>query len=582
MVALKHYQSLTAKLLLGYVSLLLLVLGTTSIISENLIGAKFVASLDENLLRQTHLIAQTYPASVADIAQNLGLRVTIINSNGEILLETDKNPQEMEIHVDRPEVKEALAKGQGFSSRYSQTLNTHLRYVALKKNPYVYRVAIPLTQINNSLKQLRLISFTATLVSIIFGSLFAFVWNKKILKPLTEITNVAENIAQGDLSARITVKSSDEIATLATSFNLMADQLAINIRDLTSEKNKLNAVITSMADGLITIDSNKIITVINPKACHLFDLKEDPIAKPLSKVIQNPEIVATFKTAFNEGVLVSKQFSLSDQEEKQIEIRSIPLKDENNQIIGAVGVIHDMTEIKRVERIRKDFVSNVSHELRTPLTSINGFIETIRYNELDRETTLHFLDIMYRESQRMINLINDLLTISRLESGHITLKKTFFTTETLWQELDILFTSKIENKGLQLIFQGKIEIYGDRDQIKQIYINLIDNAIKYSDKGLITVKAENSSECAILSVSDQGQGVASEELSRLFERFYRLDKARSRVQGGTGLGLSIVKHIAEEHGGMPFVQSNLGHGSTFGVKLPLSIFKKNRAGISCS
>ncbi len=564
----KRYQSLTIKLLLGYVSLLLLVLGTTSFISEKLIGAKFLASLDENLLRQAHLIAQTYPAPVDNIAQNLGLRVTIVNSNGEILLETYKNPQEMEIHLDRPEVKEALANGQGFSSRYSQTLNSHLRYVAVKKNSYVYRVAIPLTLINNSLRQLRLISFTATIFSILFGSLFAFVWNKKILKPLTEITNVAEIIANGDLSARITAKSSDEIATLATSFNLMADQLAITISDLTSEKNKLNAVITSMADGLITVDNNKVITVINPKACHLFGLKEVPLAKPLSEVIQNPELVAAFKTAFNEGILASRQFSILRTEKKQMEIRSIPLKDENNHIIGAVGVIHDLTDIKRVERVRKDFVSNVSHELRTPLTSINGFIETIRDNELDRKTTLHFLEIMYQETQRMINLINDLLTISRLESGHVTLKKTFFATETLWKELEMLFASKIENKGLQLLFEGKIKLYGDRDQIKQIYINLIDNAIKYSDRGLITVKAETSSEGAVLSVSDQGQGIPPEELSRLFERFYRLDKARSRAQGGTGLGLSIVKHIAEEHDGKPFVQSNLGQGSTFGVKLP--------------
>lgn len=569
MVNLKRPQSLTTKLLAGYISLLLLVVGTTSFVSEHLVGSKLIASIDENLLRQAELIAKTYPEPIDDIAKSLELRVTIINSEGTVLLETDKNPQIMEIHLNRPEVKEAIKSGQGFSSRYSDTLNTSLRYAAIKRRDLIYRIAIPLTTINQSLKQLRLIGFLATTIAIILGSIFAFAWNKKILTPLTEITDVAEDIAKGNLSARISTSGSDEIATLATSFNLMADQLSETISDLTGERNKLNAVISSMADGLITTDRNQIITVINPQACHLFAFDKNPVGKLLSQVIDTPEVVTAFANALERGDLASQQFSLWAQGEKQMEIRSIPLRDENNHIIGAVGVIHDLTELKRLERVRKDFVSNVSHELRTPLTSINGFIETMRENELDRQTSLHFLEIMYDETQRMINLINDLLTISRLEAGHITLTKNVFSIEPLWKELEMLFLAEAESKGLKIDFTGQVNVYGDRDQIKQIFINLIDNAIKYSDKGTILVKAIEKNDRVFLSVTDCGPGIPLDEQYRLFERFYRVDKARSRAQGGTGLGLSIVKHIAEEHGGRPFVQSKLGQGSTFGVELPL-------------
>jgi two-component system phosphate regulon sensor histidine kinase PhoR len=566
---LKRYRSLTTKLLIGYVSLLLIVFGSTSIVSEKLIGARFVSTVDESLLRQAKLIADSYPEPVTHIAHSLGLRVTIIDSFGTVLVESEENPQAMEKHLDRPEVKTALIKGQGYSSRFSSTLGTSLRYAALYKDGIIFRVAIPLTMVNNSLIQLRTISFLATTFAIFFGSIFAFAWNKKILNPLTEITDVAEAIARGNLSSRISTTGTDEIATLATSFNLMADRLSLTISDLTSERNKLNAVITSMADGLITIDRNKNITVINPQACNLFNFTSNPVGSPLWQMIRTPEVITAFTNALENGQLVAQQFSLWEKGERQMEIRSIPLKDENNQIIGAVGVIHDLTEIKRLERVRRDFVSNVSHELRTPLTSVNGFIETLRDNELDRETELHFLEIMYTETQRMINLISDLLTISRLESGHTTLKKTVFPIEPLWRELEMLFLAKADQKGLILDFQGKLDIYGDRDQIKQILINLIDNAIKYSDKGSIKITAKQNQRNIILSVTDKGSGIPPEEQSRLFERFYRVDKARSRAQGGTGLGLSIVKHIAEEHNGKPFVRSNPGEGSTFGVELPL-------------
>lgn len=569
MVQLKRYRSLTTKLLIGYVSLLLIVFGSTSIVSEKLIGARFVSTVDESLLRQAKLIADNYPNPVTHIAHSLGLRITIIDSYGTVLVESEENPQAMEQHLDRPEVKTALVRGQGFSSRFSSTLGTSLRYAALYQDGIIFRVAIPLTMVSNSLIQLRTISFLATAFAIFFGSIFAFAWNKKILNPLTEITDVAEAIARGNLSSRISTTGSDEIATLATSFNLMADRLSLTISDLTGERNKLNAVITSMADGLITIDSNKNITVINPQACNLFNFTSNPVGSPLWQMIRTPEVITAFTNALENGQLVSQQFSLWVQGERQMEIRSIPLKDENNQIIGAVGVIHDLTEIKRLERVRRDFVSNVSHELRTPLTSVNGFIETLRDNELDRETELHFLEIMYTETQRMINLISDLLTISRLESGHTTLKKAVFPIEPLWRELEMLFLAKADQKGLTLDFQGKLDIYGDRDQIKQILINLIDNAIKYSDKGSIIIAAKQGPRNITLSVTDKGPGIPAEEHSRLFERFYRVDKARSRAQGGTGLGLSIVKHIAEEHNGKPFVKSNPGEGSTFGVELPL-------------
>ncbi len=359
--------------------------------------------------------------------------------------------------------------------------------------------------------------------------------------------------------------SEDEIGNLGKSFNDMANKLQISIKDVTERQNKLEAILKSMDSGVIAIDNSYRVIMINPSAKELFGINEDIIGKKLIHIIRDFELENVFKKNRDEFT----EIKLLWPSERDLRIRTADIINEGNHI-GTVAVVQDITDIKRLENMRSQFVANVSHELKTPLTSIKGFSETLKFVE-DPNKREKFLDIINDEAERLTRLINDILTLSSIEL-HKEVKNDTIDVSAIIEDVYYLMKNTADNKKIRLEILKKKDIYlkGDIDKFKQMLINLVDNGIKYSEEGAsVFIGTDIDKDKQIIWVEDTGVGMSKEHLNRIFERFYRVDKARSRVQGGTGLGLAIVKHIVLSLNGSINVESELGKGTKFTVTFPL-------------
>lgn len=389
--------------------------------------------------------------------------------------------------------------------------------------------------------------------------------------PLEEILEFMENLRMGVLFKNRVTRRDDLYGRLAKGLEKLERSHTSHLSTLHGRMEEIQAILSSMSEGVVATDITGRISLINPMAAELFNLTHgEGVGEFPYKVFPDSELGDVFHQVYVKGFPVEKEIKWLNPE-RVLNLRLAPIRDEVEEIRGVVAVIGDVTKLRRLETMRKDFVANVSHELKTPLTSIKGFVETLLDGELeDKETTRKFMTIIFQEAERLNNLIHDLLDMSKLESGQTELRKKQVELDPLIDSVVLSVSNRINEKNLELEKDIKANaVWGDEDLLRELFINLIDNSVKYTPPGgKILVGSYREKDETIIYVKDNGFGIPTESLTRIFERFYRVDKGRSREMGGTGLGLSIVKHIVERHGGRVAVQSEFGKGSEFKVAIP--------------
>lgn len=490
------------------------------------------------------------------------VRFTVINKDGEVIF--DNEIAKLDNHNNRQEIIDAFKNGSGSSVRYSESLSTSMVYVATKiDDNTVIRSSVPVNNIR-VFTSVTLKYYIAIILLVFVLSLFLAVKLVKIIVyPINELQKVTSKIENGDLNKRAIIYNYDEIGFLAQTFNNIADQLEIRIIDSLDKKNKLEAILESMESGVIAIDNNENIILINSYSQKLFDLKEDNIGKKISDCIIDYDLINFIREIPEIG---TKEVKLFHPIERELRVKKSPIINYLNNSIGIVITVQDITDIKRLENMRSEFVANVSHELKTPLTSIKGFSETLRYVD-DSETKNKFLDIIDKESERLTNLINDILILSNIENIHKMESEYFNPGDVIENVLDMV-KSQAYKKSIIIKYNDcfNSEILGSKDKFHQLAVNLIENAIKYSNEnGIVKIDLTLEEQYFVFKVKDNGIGIPKNDIPRIFERFYRVDKSRSTR--GTGLGLAIVKHIVKLFNGEISVKSKVGRGSTFTVKI---------------
>lgn len=494
------------------------------------------------------------------------IRITLIDKEGNVKYDSLKDYRGMENHNLRKEIIEAREKGEGSSIRYSDTTGKNMIYYATKlQDGSIIRTAMALENIkmlqNYYLKYYFAILFMVIIMAVILSSKLTHV----IVEPIKDLQFITSRIAKGEYDRRVNIKSKDEIGELGRTFNNMADRLQLTLSDVMDKQNRLEAILKSMDSGVIAVDKNYKVIMINPYAKKIFGVDEDIIGQNLMDNIRDFEFENVFKNNKDEYT----EIKILWPSERELRIKTADIINQN-QHIGTVAVVQDITDIKRLENMRSQFVANVSHELKTPLTSIKGFAETLRYVE-DSANKEKFLNIINDEAERLTRLINDILILSDIEQHRDDRMEEIDVTASL-NNIYYLMKNTADKKNikLELMVKDQCNICGNEDRFKQMIINLVDNAIKYSEReDEVSIICSKLKDKCVITVKDTGVGIPREHVSRLFERFYRVDKARSRANGGTGLGLAIVKHIILSFKGTIEVKSELGKGSEFIVRIPL-------------
>jgi len=515
------------------------------------------------------------------IGKQNNLRVTIIDKDGRVVGDSDLDPsdiQKLENHLNRPEIQEAIHKGLGINKRYSNTIRKNLLYIAVPlgndKAPVGFlRYAIAISYIDQIEGQLKQSIAGALILIFLLSIVFNFIISSLVSKPITEMAKVARAMAKGDFSQKPSIYSSDEIGDLAIALFSMSEEIKNKIDKIKHEGVKIDAVLSSMFEGIMVVDEKGRVILINPSLRKLFFVDVEPEMKQVIEIIRNPQIQEIVdKIIKYKQKLISEEITISQPEEKILKINAVPII-RNNTLEGAVLVFHDITELRRLERIRKDFVANVSHELRTPISSIKGYAETLLEGAIeDKDNAKDFINIIYQDSNRLANLIDDLLDLSKIESGKMEMNLEPVDIKPILERCLGVLEKSIKEKKLSVSIDipSKLpKVLADEKRLAQVFLNLLDNAIKYnSERGSIKVSASLSDKFVQVDIADTGIGIPEKDIPRIFERFYRVDKARSCQLGGTGLGLSIVKHIILAHGGEVWVKSEQGIGSTFSFTIP--------------
>lgn len=539
--------------------------------------------LNKNLLEnelRTDIDSNNTPELAERIGKMLGTRVSIISPAGTVTGDSEvkgADLSKLENHITRPEIEDAVKNGIGVSKRFSTTRKTYMLYMASplgKKGTLGFlRLAIPLSEIELVEAKMQKIMAMATLFGLILTLALGMGISMLISKPLTEMSAIAARMAEGDFSKKIYTHSDDEMGDLAKVLNRMAEEIKNKIEMVSHEGARLDAIISNMFEGIMLTDKKGEIVVMNPSLRKLFFVDSHPEGKKPIEILRNNKI-----QQITDDIIKTRQRLATEEtlaalpEEKTIRINGVPLI-KDGELQGAILVFHDITELKRLERVRQDFVANVSHELRTPLSNIKGYSETLLSGALeDKKNSMGFIEIIHHESERLAKIIDDLLDIAKIESGKMSMA--FLPVDirpVLNKVFEILKKSAADKSiGIQLLIPADIpKILADEGRLAQVLVNLLDNAIKYTlDHGIVTIRAVKTDGFVQIDIADTGIGIPEKDVSRIFERFYRIDKARSRELGGTGLGLSIAKHLVQSHGGKIWVESIVGKGSTFSFTMP--------------
>lgn len=524
---------------------------------------------------------QSFQDKIKALGHSTSTRYTIIANDGTVLADSNGDPLKMDNHSSRPEVVKALENGVGQITRESKTLNQRLMY---HTKPVMYKglkAGYIRTSLNFDLAKQRFFYFRLMILAGAgFGAILALVLGyllaRRVTAPLEKMTTVARAISLGEFDQRLTIESQDEIGALAQAFNSMTEQLKGRIQEIAVDRNQLYAILSSLIEGVVAIDENETVVHMNEAAGRIVQADHfQSIGKKLSDITSGFEVADVLSRALRYKRRDRDEIILERQNgSRVIEMNASPLRDNKGRIVGAVAVMHDVTELRRLEALRRDFVGNVSHEFKTPVTAIRGLVETLLDDAtMPEENRSRFLEMIKGQANRLSTLVTDLLTISRLESHKSHDEKERVSLNQLVHICVNGMQAAAENKSIQLGVeeeQADIMVLGDKEALRQSIDNLLTNAIKYTTNGGgVVVRLDRKGEQAKISVRDTGIGIEAIHLDRIFERFYRIDKARSREMGGTGLGLSIVKHVVMSHGGQVSVKSALGQGSTFYIFLPL-------------
>ncbi|ELC8441640.1 HAMP domain-containing protein [Clostridium perfringens] len=509
-------------------------------------------------------------ATIESSSDMKNIRITYISKEGNVIFDTHKKLSgENESYLQREEIVSAIKDGSGNSVRYSNDLHQNMIYSALKlKDGSIIRtsIAVKNAQILDTTNTKYLILGVA--LALVIALLLTVKITNIILNPLKELEQLTATIAGGNFHKRVKINSKDdEIQSLGKSFNHMAEQLEITIEQFKDKQNGLEAILKSMDSGVIAFDRDMNVIMINPYAKKIFGISGEIVGNKLLDYITDEKIIKAF-CGGKEKVEIEVNYN---NDPKILKIRRASIINEP-EIIGTVVVIQDITDIKKLENMRSQFVANISHELKTPLTSIKGFAETLRYVD-DDETRNKFLSIIDEESDRLARLLEDILSLYEIEQKRITVLEEFNVDKEI-EKVYFLLNDQAKKKGVEVFLDTNSNciLMGDKDKFKQMLLNLVSNSIKYTEKGgMVRVESYTHDMNLVLVVEDNGIGISAEDLPRIFERFYRVDKARSRESGGTGLGLAIVKHIVRLFDGDISVSSELEVGTKFVITIPINI-----------
>lgn len=525
------------------------------------------------LLKATPLLAENHfeelDALVKRLGQDISTRITIIDPEGVVVADSEKNPKLMENHKTRPEILQVLEGKIGTSLRFSTTVKEEMLYVALPIELNgnivgVLRVSLFLKDINRLLSTLKTHIIYSALIIALISLLGALIFSRSLSKPIRELSNASRKVASGDFNVRVFLKNKDELRELADSFNYMTDQIRTLFTQLSRQKEELDSIISSIQEGLLVFDKNGKILLTNESFKKIVQ-SSDIEGKFYWEVVREPHFGELIKRVRDEKRNYTEEVALYDK----IFLCSTTFLGTREEI---VVILYDITEMKNIEKIKKDFVVNISHELRTPLTAIKGFVETLE-EEID-EKNRHYVDIIRKHTDRLINIVKDLLTLSELEEKGTTLELEEVHLGNMMERVFKIFDPQMREK--KLMRELKVEdalpfIKADSFKLEQAFVNLIDNAVKYTEQGKITLSLKQRDNQVMIEVEDTGIGIPDEHIPRIFERFYVVDKSRSKRLGGTGLGLSIVKHIVHLHNGTIDVKSTPNQGTTFSITLPITL-----------
>jgi two-component system phosphate regulon sensor histidine kinase PhoR len=567
-------RSIFSKTFSGYLVITITMAVLFLIFTYGIIRSHYIRTTADNLRNIAIPLEQVFvpllkdheTGSMEELAKEYGhrlqIRITIIEASGKVLAESEKDPATLENHLDRPEIKQAFEGKVGQSIRYSTTLSQDLLYIAMPvkiqgETTAVLRLSMPLTHISDLLKALRHRLIVLVLIVIVISSAISAFFSHLFSSPIRELSKASRKVADGDFSVKVPPKTDDEIRDLTEAFNEMTGRLENTFSELSSRNEELESIISSISEGLLVLDGEGKVLLFNEGA---------------KKIIASDKILGRYYWELLRSVKLN---SLINEGSKNPASGEVDLADKIFLCIitplpsrkARVLLLHDITSVKQIERIKKDLVVNVSHELRTPLTAIKGFTETLMEDEDIK--SIEYLRIIKRHTDRLIAMVEDLLVLSELEE-----KPQLMVEEVNLQDLITtvlaIYEPMVKEKGLELsVRTSPFTIKTDPFKLEQLLTNLIANAVKYTEKGGISIETALEEGHAAIRVTDTGIGIPKEHLNRIFERFYVVDKSRSRNMGGTGLGLSIAKHIAILHGGRIEVASTPGVGSTFTVILPL-------------
>ena len=534
--------------------------------AESALRRDLEGDIRASLGREARLALQALPAdslawqtTAEQMAQSTGLRITIIDSSGRVRAESAEpagTVPNIENHLTRPEVQMALHGTTGFDRRVSATVGRSLMYVAVPGGPGVLRVASPLDQVDSIVRRAQRSVFGAAGVALLLGALLALVAGRSIAQPLTSITQAARAIAQG-AAPRFPRSGIPDIDGLVRALRDMHEQLEQRFEDLRRERAESAALVEAMVEGVIAADGRGRIVTANAAARRLLGYEPDdplPVLGQLFRAKAAREMVDQLQKGF-----------AADARELDLDGQTVLLSGRSLPEDGAVLVLHDVSELRRLETVRRDFVANVSHELKTPLTSISGYAETLVGDQADPETTRRFLNVILTNARRMQRLVDGLLDLSRIESGSWQPLPEEVETGPVARETWSLLAERAAVRGIRFetrLAPDATRIYVDPDALRQVLTNLCDNALRYTPEGgMITLRTIAEDGGVTVAVRDTGSGIPNDHLSRIFERFYRADAARARDEGGTGLGLAIVKHLVEAHDGRVGAESQVGVGT---------------------
>ena len=589
----KKKKRLLRHLFPSYLLITLISLVAVTWFASSSIQHFFLEQTASNLLTRARLFENQmsqflgpFETSVVDaICKEIGVssatRITVILPSGVVIGDSNENPAIMDNHASRPEVITARKGGVGKSIRYSMTLQKRMMYVAIplkekKKIVAIIRAALPVTAIDQELKTIQIKIMLGGLFIALLAAVISLFVSRRIIRPIENLKQGADFFARGDLSHRMSGTGLVEIDSLVETLNQMARQLEDRINTIVRQKNELTAVLSSMTEGVIAVDMDERIISINKAAARIFEnLPENLLNRSIQEAIRIPDVQKFINKALSSKENIEEDITLYQGGERILYVHNTPLEEADGRRSGILVVLNDVTHLRKLENMRKDFAANVSHEIKTPLTAIKGFVETLRTGDgVDPKETDRFLAIIEKHVNRLTAIIDDLMKLSKIEKQdekseiHLeesSIKKTILSAIQICRE-----KADAKHITIDLLCPEDMSAWIDSRLMVQALVNLLDNAINYSsEKSRIEISASLKDKELMVSVQDHGIGISKIHLSRLFERFYRVDKARSRNLGGTGLGLAIVKHIAHAHDGHVSVKSTPGTGSTFSLHLPM-------------